>query len=350
MELTYGNQKSSTQVVYGETVASMMRVKDMQNKQIFFCGNQRYYDLYAEKLRQFIPATSSHEWFITPNHRYCNTMENFQDLIGFLDRFSRQSETLFIGIGNEGVIELLGFTHHVSNFKAELLFLPVSLRSFAQSLTFVDQIVSNKTLTTIMEVEEIPKRILFDHTLADQQTIGKMVDLLTLIRCGIVCDYSFLQNLYVNFSTREALLQQSFSAFSETLINYYQTHSDQLLRFGKTFEKAFFQTENGSLLSNSMKTMFGLLFEFLWNLTVSDLHFNFKNFMIWLVRLGFPIMLPENISLADYGQQVIELAHESPLAQLTQIGKIGSERIPTQKELLQTFEVYQKIVSEIRGD
>lgn len=72
--------------------------------------------------------------------------------------------------------------------------------------------------------------------------------------------------------------------------------------------------------------------------------------MIWLVRLGFPIMLPENISLADYGQQVIELAHESPLAQLTQIGKIDSERIPTQKELLQTFEVYQKIVSEIRGD
>ena len=255
-----------------------------------------------------------------------------------------------MGIGNEGVIELLGFTHHVANFQAELCFLPVSLRSFAQSLSFVDQIVSDKTLMTVMEIEEAPKSILFDHTLADQQKTGKMVDLLTLIRCGIVCDYPFLQSLYVNFPTREALLQHSFSAFSETLINYYQENSQQLRRFGKTFEKAFFQTENGSLLSNSMKTMFGLLFELAWNVTASDLHFNFKNFMIWLVRLGFPIMMPEGISLADYGQQVIALAQEKPLAGLVQVGEVGMNKIPTQKELLRTFEVYQKIVTEIRGE
>lgn len=94
---------------------------------------------------------------------------------------------------------------------------------------------------TVMEIEEVPQSILFDHTLADQQTTGKMVDLLTLIRCGLVCDYPFLQSLYVNFPTREALLQQSFSAFSERLINYYQTNSQQLNDFGKTFEKAFFK-------------------------------------------------------------------------------------------------------------
>ena len=350
MEVTYRNKQNETLIIYGETVASMMRKKDLKNKQILFCGNQRYYDLYAEKLRQFIPKSSTHEWFITPNNRYCNTMENFQELISFLDRFSRQNETIFMGIGNEGVIELLGFTHHVANFQAELCFLPVSLRSFAQSLSFVDQIVSDKTLMTVMEIEEAPKSILFDHTLADQQKTGKMVDLLTLIRCGIVCDYPFLQSLYVNFPTREALLQHSFSAFSETLINYYQENSRQLRRFGKTFEKAFFQTENGSLLSNSMKTMFGLLFELAWNVTASDLHFNFKNFMIWLVRLGFPIMMPEGISLADYGQQVIALAQEKPLAGLVQVGEVGMNKIPTQKELLRTFEAYQKIVTEIRGE
>jgi 3-dehydroquinate synthetase len=350
MEITYQNQESKTQIVYGETVASMMRKKDLENKQILFCGNQRYYDLFAEKLRQFIPETSTHDWFITPNNRYCNTMENFQELISFLNRFSRQKETLFIGIGNEGVVELLGFTHHVTNFKGELFFLPVSLRSFAQSLSFIDQVVSNKTMMTIMEIEEVPQSILYDHTLTDQQTTGKMVDLLTLIRCGIVCDYSFLQSLYLNFSTREALLQDSFSAFSETLINYYQENSEQLLGFGKTFEKAFFQTENGSLLSNSMKTMFGLLFELAWNVIASDLHFNFKNFMIWLVRLGFPIIVPEGISLADYGQQVIALAKEKPLAGLIQVGEVGMKKVPTQKELLQTFEIYQKIVTEIRGE
>ncbi|MGM0166362.1 hypothetical protein IGI39_001321 [Enterococcus sp. AZ135] len=350
MEVTYRNRENETRVIYGETVASMMRKKDLQNKQILFCGNQRYYDLYAEKLRQFIPKTSSHEWFITTNNRYCNTMENFHELIGFLDRFSRQKETVFLGIGNEGVMELLGFTHHVANFQAELFFLPVSLRSFAQSLSFVDQIVSDKTMMTVMEIEEVPQSILFDHTLADQQKTGKMVDLLTLIRCGIVCDYPFLQSLYVNFPTHEALAQHSFSAFSETLINYYQENSEQLRGFGKTFEKAFFQTENGSLLSNSMKTMFGLLFEMAWNVTASNLHFNFKNFMIWLVRLGFPIMMPEGISLADYGQQVIALAQEKPLVGLIQVGEVGMSKVPTQGELLQTFKEYQKIVNEIRGE
>ncbi|MGX7204347.1 hypothetical protein [Enterococcus pingfangensis] len=350
MEVAYQHKENATLIIYGETVASMMRKKNLENKQILFCGNQRYYDLYAEKLRQFVPKTSSHEWFITPNNRYCNTLENFQELIHFLDRFSRQKETLFLGIGNEGVIELLGFVHHVTNLQAELCFLPVSLRSFAQSLTFSDQIVSNKNMMTVMEIEEVPESILFDHTLADQQTTGKMVDLLTLIRCGIVSDYSFLQSLYVNFPTREALLQHSFSAFSENLINYYQLNSEQLRDFGKTFEKAFFQTENGSLLSNSMKTMFGLLFELGWNITASDLHFNFKNFMIWLVRLGFPIVVPTGISLADYGQQVIALAQEKPLAGLVQIGKVGAKKLPTQKELLQTFEAYQKIVTEIRGE
>jgi len=350
MEVKYRNKQNETQIIYGETVASMMRKKDLQNKQILFCGNQRYYDLYAEKLRQFIPKNSTHDWFITTNNRYCNTMENFQELISFLDRFSRQKETIFMGIGNEGVIELLGFTHHVTNFQAELCFLPVSLRSFAQTLSFVDQIVSDKTLLTVMEIEEAPQSILFDHTLADQQKMGKMVDLLTLIRCGIVCDYPFLRSLYVNFPTREALFQHSFSAFSETLINYYQENSEQLDDFGKIFEKAFFQTENGSLLSNSMKTMFGLLFEFAWNVTANDLHFNFKNFMIWLVRLGFPIMMPEGISLADYGQQVIALAQEKPLAGLVRVGEVGMNKIPTEKELLRTFEVYQKIVVEIRGE
>ncbi|REC31428.1 hypothetical protein CF160_02760 [Enterococcus pseudoavium] len=350
MEVTYRNKQNETKVIYGETVASMMRKKDLENKQILFCGNQRYYDLYAEKLRQFIPETSTHEWFITPNNRYCNTMDTFQELIHFIDRFNRSQETLFLGIGNEGVIELLGFTHHVTNFQAELCFLPVSLRSFAQSLSFSAQIVSAKTLTTVMEVDETPQSILFDHTLADRQTTGKMVDLLTLIRCGIVCDYPFLQSLYVNFPTREALLQHSFSAFSETLINYYQIKSEQLRNFGKTFEMAFFQTENGSLLSNSMKAMFGLLFELAWNVKTSDLHFNFKNFMIWLVRLGFPIVMPADISLADYGQQVILLAEEQPLTGLRQIGETGTKKVPNQKELLQTFEAYQKIVTEIRGE
>ncbi len=350
LKKVYQYHKKATCITYGETIASMLRKKDLANKQILFCGNQRYYDLYAEKLRQFVPSSSTHEWFILTNNRYCNTMDNFQELIYFLERFSRQQELIIFSLGNEGVMELLGFVQHVTKFKSELCFLPVSLRSFAQTLTFSQQIVSSETVVSIMEVEEAPASILFDPTLANQQTTGKMIDLLTLIRCGIVCEYSFLQNLYQNFPSREALLQHSFAAYSDTVIQYYQSNSEAIQNFGKTFEKAFFQTENGSLLSNSMKMMFGLLFELAWNIESSELHFNFKNFMIWLVRLGFPIVIPPAVSLADFGQQVINLAKEKPLRGLAKIGGIGIEKIPTQKELLQTFEVYQKIVTEIRGE
>lgn len=61
-------------------------------------------------------------------------------------------------------------------------------------------------------------------------------------------------------------------------------------------------------------------------------------------------MMPEGISLADYGQQVIALAQEKPLAGLVQVGEVGMNKIPTEKELLRTFEAYQKIVTEIRGE
>ena len=47
---------------------------------------------------------------------------------------------------------------------------------------------------------------------------------------------------------------------------------------------------------------------------------------------------------------MIALAKEKPLAGLIQVGEVGMKKVPTQKELLQTFEIYQKIVTEIRGE
>lgn len=349
MDFTYQQNELKTQVTYGETVASMMREKDLSNYQIIICGNQRYYDLYADKLAQFIPKSSRHDWFITTNNHYCNDMNHFEDFIFFLKRFSQQEKFLFIGIGNEGVMELTAFLHHVSNLTAELWLLPVSIRAFAQSLTFQRQIVLAGTIQPVMEIDEAPDGILFDHTMADQQSEGKMVDLLSLIRCGVISDHSFMQRLYSNYPTRQLLMQRSFSAFIEPMLGYYQENGKAIKQFGKNFELAFYRTENGHLLSNSMKNMFGLLLELCWNVYARGLHFNFKNFVIWLGQLGYPLTLPAPISLGEYGQQVIALAQEDPLAALESVGIVGKHCVPTQKELIQTFEEYQNLIEEIRG-
>lgn len=349
MDYLYQQENLEVQVTYGETVASMMREKNLENYQLVICGNQRYYDLYADKLAQFIPDSSSQDWFITTNQRYCNDMNHFEEFILFLKRFSQQENFLFIGIGNEGVMDLTAFLHHVSNLEADLWLLPVSIRAFTQSLTFQHEIVLAETIQPVMEITEAPDSILFDHTMADQQSDGKMVDLLSLIRCGIVSDHAFLQRLYSAYPNRQLLMQRSFSAFIESILRYYQEDGKEIKHFGKAFELAFFRIENGHLLSNSMKNMFGLLMELCWNVCTRGLHFNFKNFVIWLGQLGYPVSLPEPISLGEYGQQVIALAKEHPLIELEAIGTIGKQQVPTQQELVDTFDHYQKLIEEIRG-
>lgn len=349
MQVGFNNQRGETTVIYGETVISMLKTEKLTQKQIIFCGNQRYYDLFAEKLAQNINHTNSQDWFITTNNRYCNDLSHFEDFILFLKRFSLSKETLFIGVGNEGVMELLSFSHRVSLFKSSQLWLiPLSLRALAQSLSFDNQIVLAPSMEPVLAMTHGPCKILYDQTLADQQINGKMVDLFTLLRCGIVADYQFLQQIYQNFPQYQDIKQQSFSAFIAPLLTYYKQESAALESFGEIFEKAFFKTENGHLLSNSMKNMFGLLLAFSWNIQVGDLDFNFKNFMIWLVQLQYPVLLPQQISWADYGQQVLSLARETANIELTAVGEVKGHRPPTEEELIATFEMYQQVLAEIR--
>lgn len=99
-----------------------------------------------------------------------------------------------------------------------------------------------------------------------------------------------------------------------------------------------------------MKNMFGLLMELCWNVCTRGLHFNFKNFVIWLGQLGYPVDLPDPISLGEYGEQVILLAKEHLLIELEAVGKAGTYQVPTQLELVDTFDHYQKLIEEIRGN
>ena len=66
-------------------------------------------------------------------------------------------------------------------------------------------------------------------------------------------------------------------------------------QFGRVFEAAFATTENGHLLSGPMKRLLGLLLQVLWSQQVNHFDFQFKNFIIWFIRLGFPVAFPKEI-------------------------------------------------------
>lgn len=348
MERTF-QRKEPTKIFYGKTVASLFRSTDLRDSQIIFCGNQRYYDHLAEKLNQFVQAATSVDWFITTNNRYCNDFRTFEDFISFMNRFSPNKKMIMIGIGNQGVMELMSFYQQVAVFDVELWLMPLSLRAFAQSLNNQSQIISQEKVQAVMATEISPQRILFDQTLADQQITGKIVDLLVLIRCGIVLDYHFLQQVFRAFPTRQVLNTKSSAAFIDAVIDFYQDSRTELASFDEIFTAAFFQTENGHLLSDSMKNQFGLLFAFFWNGQVAKLDFNFKNFMIWLMQLDFPVLLPAAISLADYGEQVVIMAKGKGSLGLAEVGKTNGYQAVTEVQLDRAFANYTKVLKEIRG-
>jgi len=85
-----------------------------------------------------------------------------------------------------------------------------------------------------------------------------------------------------------------------------------------------------------------------WNLEIIETTFRIKNFMIWLKHLGFPIVFPEQISVAEYLQNVLHLQKKYPqLVVLSEIGTIGREQSITENQLIQSMEHYQKMIAEI---
>lgn len=134
----------------------------------------------------------------------------------------------------------------------------------------------------------------------------------------------------------------------EPMIRFYEENGEFIEEYGIVFERAFFKTEGGQLLSGSMKRMLGILFHFKWNLDLMNLSFNFKNFLLWLKKLGYPLSLPKEFLISDYVENVLQAMTKSEgLLSLQKIGKIDGLRRATGNELLRTVESYKKIVEEI---
>ncbi|MBF8807839.1 MAG: hypothetical protein IC227_05110 [Enterococcus lacertideformus] len=347
MEIDYQVQEEKAKIYYGETLASQLKTI-MIDQPILFLTNQRYYDLFADKINQKFLNPSEIDWYICANTQ-CNHLTELSNLVTFAKRYPESQSFLIIGFGNEGVMDLAGFFQKHTSLTAKLWLIPVSIRSMARALT-PQRMILQLPNQVVLQTDNLPERIVYDQTISEKQGEGKQIDFLVLICCGIICDYRFLQNLYKNYPMPHQLAQRPLTGMLEEMISFYQDSADNLSNYGKLFEQAFYLTENGHLLSASMKRLLGILFHLLWNVEVSEMTFQLKNFFIWLKHLNYPIEWPDHISKIDYLENVLNLANKSKkILVLKKIGIIERYQTPNEHELVQVMTSYEKIISEIRG-
>lgn len=347
MELTYEQNQQQTFITYGETFASWLKKKEYKEKHLILLTNQRYYDLFSDKLVQLFGIDQELDWYICKNDSHCNNLSELENVLAFLADFNTMEEVLFLGIGNEGVMNLTGFLNKTTPHSSSCWLLPLSIRAFAQSLLSNAQIERKREF--VLTVNILADQIIYDHTLTNDRGEGKLVDFLVFIRCGLVCSHEFLRMLYINFSDKKELKQYSFNGMLNELIDFFSSEGNEIDRFGLLFEKAFLKTDNGHLLSDPMKKLLGCLLQLLWSQKVNHFTFQYKNFLVWLIHLGYPIDFPEQILVSDYIEQIIECANnaEEPSI-LKEVGMIETCRKPTVSELMETIESYHLILNEIR--
>jgi len=136
-------------------------------------------------------------------------------------------------------------------------------------------------------------------------------------------------------------------AFVEHMAGLYETQALTINSYGTIFEKAFYLTENGHLLSAYMKRFLGLLLQLFWNLEINNSIFRIENFMIWLKKLGYPIELPERLLISEYLENVLTLQENQKLTVLSDIGETGAPCFADEKTMIRAMERYQKIISKI---
>ena len=120
--------------------------------------------------------------------------------MSFLSRFSKQENYLIVGFGNEGVLALSSFIHYTSILTSDLWLIPVSLRALAKSVK-ESAIIVKKPDIPVLQSPNVPQVVVYDQTIAEKQKDGKLVDLLVLIRCGLLTDQAFLRELFRTFLT-----------------------------------------------------------------------------------------------------------------------------------------------------
>ncbi|MBP1045662.1 hypothetical protein I6N96_05180 [Enterococcus sp. BWM-S5] len=347
MEFVYEKKDHQSSVIYGETVASLLKNEPLEERHILLVTNQRYYDLFSDKLIQLFNERQNLDWYICKNDTHCNNFSELEALLTFVAAFPAKEDYLLIGLGNEGVMYLSAFINQTAVLTTELWLLPLSLQALSESLTGNGLIELNHK--NALSVPSLATRIVYDQTMIKKDGDRQLIDFLVFIQCGLVCSHEFLRDLYKNFTDRSRLNQQSFNGLMEPMLGYYQKDEAAIHKFGQLFETAFYTVDGGHLLSVYMKSLLGSLLQLVWSQQKNGFSFHIKNFLVWLIRLGYPIEFPEQIFVSDYVQELLTCSEEFGEAScLLDIGVLGDKEFFEAEELIQAVEEYKNLIEKIK--
>lgn len=349
MKIQYQKGTLHTVITYGEILSMSIQQSWFEGKHVIILTNQRYYDRFFEKMEQLF-LNQPVDWYIFRNQLYVNTLEEWSNLLAYLDSFSVDKSYLFVAFGSIGVIEMTGFLQKVSVLKGEFWSIPISFQSYAQSLV-PECTIRRKDSVPILQISNLPRYIFLDQTMVAPQREGRLVDLQVFIRTAFLCDYPMLLQLFKQYPNPKRLQSMNFTALINEITRYYQESSRKIESYGRAFEEAFYRSENGHFLSENMKRFLGFILQVVWDQTTNKWPFQMEHFMFWLNQLGFPITFPQQISMAEYLENVLYFVGEqSHLQTLSKAGKLGEKKQVTEQELIEAFETYQQICRMIRSN
>ena len=113
MELDYELHGETAKIFYAETLVSQLKSLKIEQS-VLFLTNQRYYDLFADKINQLFANPRKIDWYICANTQ-CNHLIELSNLLTFAKRYNENEAFLIIGFGL--VLEMKGSWTWLAFFK-----------------------------------------------------------------------------------------------------------------------------------------------------------------------------------------------------------------------------------------
>lgn len=340
MKQRYEVAGQKSELYYGQTFSQVLQQFHVHAPVIVFTTPQ-HYERFSERFVRFY-SEQTVDFYILPKALYSNTITQLEEVTKFLATFS-QEELVWIAFGSESVVSLVGFLSAHVPHRITLYSLHDTIQSFVSALAPVKEIMVTQHHVAL-RTSVLPQKIAY---LALDQTKShamKMIDLSILILNSFSSDQVSYEALYRTYPTTTQLETVAMTSFIEPLIVNAKHHIQQLQRYGRVFEAAFYDVELSHLFSANMKRFLGIFFQLLWDLINQKHYARCDQFIQWLKVLGYPVVLPQTFNVADYLLHVRQyLQQKTTIVRLID-GRLEETCVPNPDDLEQVVLYYDKAV------
>ncbi len=346
MELNYQVDDFHATIYYGQTLSELRKQLPVHDQLIIFT-TPKLYERFAEKMTQWYDDRLT--FYIIPQALYRNNLEEMTQIVNFLTPFNMQKKMVWIAFGSESVVSLSSFLSIHSQYQITLYTIHHTLQSFVAALYPQKELVMRQN-EVVLHTQMVPKRIGYVQLDFVYTVAERMIDLAIGLKYGCLVDRDLLMHLMKTYHTSDQFETIPMTPFLDTIVLKTSEHARALQTYERVFERAFYQTEQGHLLSANMKRFLGVFFHILWDLLELNEYELSNALFLWLKKLGYPVNLPISFSFADYLIQVKTLlAKESVVWRLESVGTLHQVKIETALNQFDAlFEYYQQELKEYK--